>query len=140
MFSAYKEFEVTSSPYKFLFIKALTRGIHAWEQVDKCTLISRLVKVRDIKDGESFLKSVGAWEQFEKEYTNIPKIENKITPEDKFIVGTFEKESETNMMSLKVDEKITPKSVDEINEQIQNVIKRRGRPKGSKNKPKEGKE
>ena len=139
MYSGYKEFEVTSSHYKFLFIKTLTRGLHAWEVVDKTQLVSRLVNVRDIKDGENFLKSIGAWEQFEKEYTNIPKIENKITPEDNFSVGTIEKESEKKIMSLKVDEKITPDSVEQINQQIQGEIKRRGRPKGSKNKLKEGK-
>ena len=140
MLSGYKEFKVTSSPYKFLFIKALTNGIQAWEQTDKTTLISRLVKVRDIEDGENFLKSVGVWEQFEKEYNSTTKVENKIIPEDNFISGTIEKKSEKKVMSLKVDEKITSKSVEQINEHIQSVSKHRGRPKGSKNKPKEGKE
>ena len=139
MYTSYKEFEVESSQHKFLFIKALTRGLHAWEKVDNNVLISRFVNVRDIKDGENFLKSIGAWEQFEKEYTTIPKIENKIIPEDNFSVGTIEKESEKKIMSLKVDEKITTDAVQQINEQIQGEIKRRGRPKGSKNKLKEGK-
>ena len=140
MFSEYIKFNVYGNSNTFLFIKPLGKGIHAWEVVSPTSLNSRYVKVNEIKNGEEFLKSVGLWERFEKEYTNPKKDENNVNTETIDIRTSEipEVKKEEKMVAIKIDESVDKKTVTKINETLQGeMVKRRGRPKGSKNKPKE---
>ena len=128
------EFSITYNRNKFHYISPMKTGLLAWEKIGEDKYEGRIVPVNLIKDGETFLKMLGLWERYEKDYNNAPKDEINVNLE-KTVIRTEEVLESTNTMTkIKVDTPISKEVMNSLNDTLQIEIKRgRGRPKGSKN-------
>lgn len=121
-----KEFAITYDRSKHYYVSAHKQGIMAWVELNANQYDLRIIKPSQIKDGENFLKSVGIWERYEKEY-NAPK---EVEINDN--VEIIPKRTEPIIAKVKVP--VVSKVVDKVPDVVHNVnVVKRGRPKGSKN-------
>jgi hypothetical protein len=127
----YKQLSVYNNKNTFYYVNCSNKGILAWEELNNGHLEPRLLSFDKIKNIEEFLKDIGEYDRYEKFLKELAKIETKIN-ENSLTSGTNQ-----NSIVVKVDNVIKKQEIKQINNTIQTEIKRRrGRPKGSKNKPK----